>query len=211
MSIKKIVTAMGALGLIGAGVAWYLIDDKLTPTENYIINCHNGRRLYEQMVEFEKDYLSLPSGESVQDDPEMEPLDLTSSNGYLGQLVVAAAMDSEQLFYIKGSAICSESGPDNVVMPRNEVLRPGENCWAYFKGRELGGDPKLPLLVPGWNPATKKWDEDIWKNGIPVVMLDGSVVLYQAPSDGTAGEYKTLKEKLPFDHEDPNLIQPAHK
>ena len=210
MSIKKIILAMGALGVIGAGVAWYLIDDKLTPTEDHIVNCKNGRRLYEQMVEFELDYLSLPSAESVQDDPEMEPLDLTSSNGYLGQLVVAAAMDSEQLFYIKGSAICSESGPDNVVMPRNEVLRPGENGWAYFKGRELGGDPKLPLLVPGWNPATKKWD-DIWKNGIPVVMLDGSVVLYQAPSDGTAGEYKTLKEKLPFDLADPNLIQPAHK
>ena len=211
MSIKKILIGMVALGVIGAGVAWYLIDEKLTPTEDYIVNCHNGRRLYEQMVEFEQDYLSLPSAGSVQDDPEMAPLDLSSSNGYLGQLVVAAAMDSEQLFYIKGAATCAESEPDHVVMPRNEVLRPGENGWAYFKGRELGGDPSLPLLVPGWNPATKKWDESIWKNGIPVVMLDGSVVLYEAPTNGTVGEYKTLKDKLPFDLADSNLIQPSHK
>jgi hypothetical protein len=209
MSIKKILLGMAILGLIGAGVAWYLIDDKLTPTEDYMKNCHNARRLYEQMVEFEKDYLSLPSAGSVSDDPEMAPLDLTSSNGYLGQLVVAAAMDSEKLFYIKGSSVCAE--PDNVVMPRNEVLKPGENGWAYFKGRELGGDPSLPLLVPGWNPATKKWDDAIWKNGIPVVMLDGTVILYQAPNDGTVEDYKTLKAKLPFDLTDPNLIQPSHK
>lgn len=209
MNIKKIIISLGALGVVGAGVAWYLIDKKLTPPEEFVINCDNGARIYEQIVEFEKDYLSLPSAESVEDDEEMKALDLSSSNGYLGQLVVAGAMNSEQIFYIKGAAVCSESEPDHVVMPRSEVLKAGENGWAYFKGRELGSNPPLPLLVPGWNPKTKQWDSAIWQNGIPVVMTDGTVVLYKAPNDGTAGEYKTQKKELPFDPNDPNLIQPA--
>jgi hypothetical protein len=210
MNIKKIMIGMVALGVIGAGVAWYLIDEKLTPPEDYVIICDNGLRIYEQIVEFEKDYLSLPSEESALDDAEMESLDLKTSNGYLGQLVVAGAMDSELIFYIKGSAVCGESEPDNVVMPRSEVLTAGENGWAYFIGREFGAKPPLPILVPGWNPETKNWDSAIWKNGVPVVMTDGTVVLYKAPNDGTLGSYKTLKADLPFDLTDANLIQPAN-
>jgi hypothetical protein len=80
---------------------------------------------------------------------------------------------------------------------------------AYFKGRELGKENPQPLLVPGYNPKTKKWDDVIWKHGVPVLFTDGSVVLYQAESDGEKDGYKTTTEKLPFKADDPKLVQPA--
>jgi len=207
---KNILLGIVLLGIIGAGVGWYLIQQKLKPTEVYIRHCDNARRIHEQMVEFEMDYLGLPSAEAMADDDEMSVLDLSTSNGYLGQLVIAAAMDSEEIFFLEGSSCCVGSAPDNKVTPRTEVLCPGENGWAYFKGRELDGDGTLPLLVPGWNPKTKKWDEDIWKTGIPVLRVDGSVVLYQAPKEGKIKDYDVKKGALPFSHDDPDLVQPAH-
>lgn len=211
MKIKKILLVMLVLGILAAGVGWYLIQKKLAPAEAYIKNCNNARRIYEQLVEFDKDYLELPSAEAREGDEEMSSLDLSSSNGYLGQLVIASAMDSEALFYIEGASCCSATAPDDVVTPRSEVLRAGENGWAYFKGRDLAADKSLPILAPGWNPKTKKWDESIWEKGTPVLLTDGSVSLYRAPADGKDGDYPTKKSELPFDKSDANLIQPATK
>lgn len=211
MKLKKILLLLFVVGIAGAGVAWYLIQQKLAPTENYIKNCNNARLIYEQLVEFEKDYLEMPSAGTKEDDDEMSALDLTTANGYLGQLIIASARDSEAIFYIEGSSCCSGDGPDNVVTPRNEVLKPGENGWAYFKGRDFAGDKSLPLLVPGWNPKTHIWDETIWKTGIPVLAVDGSVSLYQAPDDGEQEGYAIKKAELPFKKDDPNLVQPASK
>ena len=211
MNIKKILLLLLVVGIIAAGVGWYLIQQKLAPTENYIQNCNNARLIYEQFEEFEKDYLELPSAGAKEEDEEMSALDLSTANGYLGQLIIASAMDSEGIFFIEGSASCSGDAPDDVVTPREEVLRPGENGWAYFKGRDLAGEKALPLLVPGWNPKTKAWDEQVWGSGVPVLMIDGSVVLYQAPADGKQEEYATKKAEIPFKETDPNLVQPATK
>ena len=210
ISIKKTLLLLVVVGVIAAGVGWYLIQQKLAPTETYIKNCNKARLIYEQLVEFEKDYLELPSAET-KDDDEMSSLDLSTANGYLGQLIIASARDSEEMFFIEGSAICLGDGPDNVVTPRKDVLRPGENGWAYFKGRDLAQEKSLPLLVPGWNPKIKTWDDNIWKTGIPVLAIDGSVTLYQAPNDGQKEEYITKKTDAPFKKDDPNLIQPASK
>ncbi len=218
MKITKKKIKLGLLGLLGlaiiaGGTLWYLIQQKLKPTENYIQNCHNARLIHEQLTEFELDYLELPSVDAMADDTEAATLDLTSSNGFLGQLIIAAGRDSEEIFYIAGSSCCSGDAADNVVVPRTEVLRPGENGWAYFKGRAIDGndDPSQPLLVPGWNPKTKEWDESIWKSGIPVLHVDGSVALYQAPDKGKDGDYEITKSDLPFKKDDPNLIQPSTK
>lgn len=211
MNIKKILLVLLVVGVAAAGVGWYLIQQKLAPTEAYIKNCNNARLIYEQFEEFEKDYLELPSAGTKEEDDEMSSLDLSTANGYLGQLIIASAMDSEEMFFIEGSGCCQSAAPDNVVTPRKEVLLPGENGWAYFKGRDLGIDKSLPLLVPGWNPETKTWDEELWKMGVPVLRVDGSVVLYQAPKDGRAEDHETTKSELPFKKDDPDLVQPAAK
>ncbi|MCP5535656.1 MAG: hypothetical protein H7A51_05395 [Akkermansiaceae bacterium] len=208
---KKIMLGMLIVALLGAGAAWYAIQQKLKPTEAYIRYCNNARLIHEQLVEFEKDYLELPSAEAMADDPEAKSLDLSSSNGYLGQLIIAAGRDSEEIFHIAESSVCSGSLPDNKVVPREEVLRAGENGWAYFKGRTIDGnaEPSQPLLVPGWNPDTKVWDDAIWKTGIPVLSADGSVVLYQADTETEKEGYRIRKDGLPFKKDDPDLIQPA--
>ncbi|GEM_PF-5181977 len=207
--IKKILIVLVVLALVVAGGGWYMIQQKLKPKDDYIQYCDQAQRIYEQIVEFEKDYLGVPSAEAMEGDDEMVGLELSSSNGYLAQLIIGAGMDSEELFFLSGSSCCDGDAADNVVAPVAEVLRPGENGWAVFKGRELSDTPAKPLLVPGYNPKTKKWDDPIWKHGVPVLFTDGSVVLYQAESDGEAGGYKTTTKPLPFDVADPNLVQPA--
>jgi len=208
---KNILLALVVLGLIGGGVLTYLIRKKLEPTADYVRYCHNAHLIHEELVEFNEDYLELPSAEALSDDPEAKELDFSTSNGYLGALIVAAAKDSEEIFFIAESSCCKGDAPDNVVIPRKNVLKAGENGWAYFKGRELEKDASQPLLAPGWNPETKEWDETIWKNnGIPVLKVDGSVTLYAAPKDGKDEEFETTTAALPFEKSDPALVQPAH-
>ena len=207
--IKKILVVLVLLALIAAGAGWYVIQKKLTPKEDYLKYCDQAHQIYEQMVEFEKDYLDVPSADAMEGDDEMKGLDLKTSNGYLAQLIIGAGMNSEEIFFLAGSSCCSGSGPDNKVAPAKEALRAGENGWAYFKGRELSKENPQPLLVPGYNPKTKKWDDDLWKHGVPVLFTDGTVVLYQAERNGEEGGYKTTTEPLPFKADDPNLVQPA--
>jgi len=205
----KILVAFVALALIGVGTGWYFLQQKLKPKDDYLQYCDKAHKIYEQMKEFEKDYLGAPSADAMEGDDEMVGLDLSASNGFLAQLIIGAGMDSEELFFLPGSSCCTGDSPDNLVAPAKEALRAGENGWAYFKGRELGKENPQPLLVPGYNPKTKKWDDVIWKHGVPVLFTDGSVVLYQAESDGEKGGYKTTTEKLPFKADDLNLLQPA--
>ncbi len=209
--LKKILVTLIVLALIGGGAGWYLIQQKLKPKDDYLQYCDQATRIHEQMVEFEKDYLGVPSADAMDGDDEMVGLDLSTSNGYLAQLIIGAGMDSEELFFLAGSSCCAGVGPDNVVAPVKDALRPGENGWAYFKGRELDVSPPQPILVPGYNPQTKQWDDAIWSHGVPVLFTDGKVVLYQAESDGEDGGYKTTTASLPFKANDPDLVQPATK
>lgn len=208
-NIKKILLVLVVLGLVAAGGGWYIIQKKLEPKDDYLKYCDQAHRIYEQMVEFEKDYMDIPSADAMEGDDQMVGLNLQTSNGYLAQLIIGAGMNSEDIFFLKGAACCSGIAPDNKVAPAKEALRAGENGWAYFKGRELSKENPQPLLVPGYNPKTKKWDAAIWKHGVPVLFTDGSVVLYQAESDGEEGGYKTTTEPLPFKVDDPNLVMPA--
>lgn len=209
MTKKRLLMLLLVLLLCAAAGVGYFLKLKMTEKADYLKYCDHAHRLHHEMVEFEKDYIVLPSEEAVEMDDELAGFDLTSSNGYLGQLVVGAGMTSEELFFLKGSSVCN--GADNVVAPRKEILRPGENGWAYFKGRELAGDGALPLLVPGWNPKSGAWDDSIWKRGIPVLSVEGAVILYKASQDGEDGGYLTKKASVPFQIKAPELVQPAAK
>ncbi|MBT8044056.1 MAG: hypothetical protein KJO79_03815, partial [Verrucomicrobiae bacterium] len=70
LNAKKIMLGMVLVCLLGVGVVWYMIQQKLKPTDDYIRYCNNARLIHEQLVEFEKDYLELPSAEAMADDPE---------------------------------------------------------------------------------------------------------------------------------------------
>lgn len=194
------VVAAGA----GAGIFLY---KKMQPKANYLVNCDKAKRIYNQLASFQMDYETLPSQEAVEMDETLEGIKLDSANGYLRQLAFATNMVSEEPFYIEGSSVCKGHAADNKVTPQEEILKAGENGWAYFSRKTLK-EVRLPLLVPGWNPETKEWDEAIWEQGIPVLMTDGSVSLYKAGSNGKDGNYATLKAELPFSKGDSLLLQP---
>jgi hypothetical protein len=211
ISLKKSLLGLLLIIFIAGGIGGYLLMKKLEPKADYLQYCDRAKCIHEQFVEFEKDYLGLPSTDAMEGDDEMLGLDLSTANGYLAQLIIGSGMDSEEIFFLEGSSCCVGDAPDNIVAPAKETLRPGENGWAFFKGRELGSNPPQPLLVPGYNPATKKWDDLIWKSGVPVLFTDGSVVLYRAEEDGEEDGVVTTKDDLPFSIDDQDLVQPATK
>lgn len=208
---KKRILFSGLFAVIVASVIGTVLYQKVKEAPDYMKHCHSAKRLYQHFVDFNEDYLSMPGPEAAEMDAEIEGFDYSSSNGYLGQLLVAMNANSEENFFLEGSSVCSGEKPDNIVAPNQEALKAGENGWAYFTGRDLETDGKLPLLVPGWNPATKKWDDPLWDNGIPVLFVDGTVILYRAGSNGTDEGYETTTDPLPFDINDPNLLQPLAK
>ena len=215
--LKFILSSALVLALIGGGIGYYVWKNKFAEKDDYVKHCYSANRLYHLFAGFNEDYMGMPGPEAVEMDPELVGFDFSSSNGYLGQLLVAMNADSEELFFLKGSSVCPGEHADNKVAPNKEALRAGENGWAYFKNRDLNSAKKQPLLVPGWNPATKKWDDPVWENGIPVLFTDGSVVLFRSgsnkviSSENAWAEYATSTEDLPFELDDPNLIQPLTK
>ncbi len=223
---KKAIIILLVIGIVSVGgAAFYIYKTKFEEKADYLKHCYAAHRLHELFVGFNEDYMGMPGPEAAEMDDTLAGFNFDSSNGYLAQLLVAMNVDSEEFFFLKGSAVCEGDAPDNIVAPNEEALRAGENGWAYFKGRSLD-DPKNPaLLVPGWDPSSKKYDQPVWSHGIPVLHVDGSVILYNSPDDEeyepyTAHiqlldnkEFKTsaTTKPLPFKQADPQLIQPLAK
>ena len=184
---------------------------KFRESSDHFEKLDKARAIYTQMLSFNRDYETLPSLEAVEIDDELAGFDLTSSNGYFGQLIAATNMTTEAPFFLEGSCACTATPPDNIVAPRSETLKAGENGWAYFKGRKIDSQSApQPLLVPGWNPATKQWDDALWSEGIPVLSTDGAITLYKAQRNDSSSQNIMTKSDLPFAQNDLDLIQPSH-
>lgn len=111
---------------------------------------------------------------------------VSDSNAAFAQLF-PTYVQSEQLFWIKGSAFCNANGPDDMIdnpplEPPVKTLARGENGWAYVVGLTAKSNPNLPIIADGFFDSvrhTYSRDKDqkggVW-NGkkAAVVRMDGS-------------------------------------
>jgi prepilin-type N-terminal cleavage/methylation domain-containing protein len=79
---------------------------------------------------------------------------VSSSNDAFCQ-VFPTYLQSEQIFWLAGSAWCSAAQPDDVidnptVVPSQQTLKTGENEWAYVLGLNDSSNPAVPLIADGF-------------------------------------------------------------
>ena len=73
----------------------------------------------------------------------------TDSNNYLRALIPQYA-PSESIFAIPGS-VYTPSKPDENKSSLNEIIKKGENYWAYVRGLKDTSNPTYPLLADGFS------------------------------------------------------------
>ena len=110
----------------------------------------------------------------AQDNDGVFPNDakLNNSNEALRTLL-PAYMSTDSVFTCPGSI----DGPkaDNKITPENEILKAGENHWAYIAGLNTGSNSSWPLLVDGTDGSGFYTDKEtdaggIWK-GMKAIVL----------------------------------------
>lgn len=110
---------------------------------------------------------------------------ITTANDAFRSLV-PAQIDNERVFSVSRSI----AGPDadNRIEPAAEILRPGENHWAYIEGLTTSSNSNWPLVVDSTDGSGTYTEVEgdrggTWK-GTKAVMLrvDGGVIL--APLKG---------------------------
>ena len=88
----------------------------------------NGKQLYLCMLDFESDMGSFPDQSTSEDHKDPAYYDAGTSNRYLAQLIEGDYTTSEMLF------TTGEEGynkADGIISPNAEILKKGENGWAY--------------------------------------------------------------------------------
>jgi len=117
------------------------------------------------------------------------PTPVASSNDAFCQLF-PTYLKSEAIFYVSGSAWCSQSPPDELTdtaltVPSTDTLKSGENEWAYVLALNDTFNPSVPLIAdgfvtPGGNTSHKySLDQSVqggvWKGKQAIVVrADGS-------------------------------------
>lgn len=115
----------------------------------------NGKQLYLVMMDYEADMGSFPDDATA---AEIENSDFyrgNSSNRYLAQLIAKGYTMNESIF-TTGELGYKEA--DEIISPAAEILKKGENGWAYMlvddkneepviRGLSTADDGEIPLLI----------------------------------------------------------------
>ena len=104
--------------------------------------------------------------------------------------LVPTYIDNEQTFTVSRSI----DGPkaDNKIDPYTEILKPGENHWAFIEGLDATSNSLWPLVVDGANAAGKYTTVSgnpggVWSGAKSIVVnTDGSVHLIPLLGPSTA-------------------------
>ena len=151
---------------------------------------NNARQIGMALLEFENEYSTFPSEETRRD---LEDLDIETvpdgddANAYLGQLISADFIDSEEVFYAKG--VKGARKGDN-IMSQGEILTEGENAWGYVMlsdGAALSSSSAssvTPVLVA---PLTRGGSEPEFDP----VPYNGKMVYFKP--DGSTAEARVKK------------------
>lgn len=103
-----------------------------------------------------------------------------TSNDLFKQLFAAKSTQSERIFWVKGSEVCSASAPDDVTtvggqFAANETLEPGDCGWAFVENQTNVDNPSRPLVFD--SPPTASgldFDPDLWEQKAVVIRIDSS-------------------------------------
>jgi hypothetical protein len=134
------------------------------------------------MMDFENDMASFPDDRTAREQPELANFTGTSSNRYLGQLIAGGYLKAESIFSIKPS---TGTEADEVISPPSEILKKGENGWAYvmmtnglpnssIRGLSTDDYGQLPLLVAPLQDATGTINPKPFSKRAIVLRIDGS-------------------------------------
>jgi prepilin-type N-terminal cleavage/methylation domain-containing protein len=152
----------------------------------------NAKQVYSFLTEFERDFSSFPSPQTVADDPTLSVGGSGSSNSLLGQLIVGGYSNkSERVFWVKGGT-SSNKRADDIIEPSNKILEAGECSFAYtlkdsktgFSTSDSGGIPILMVPMTG-NGYT--FNNNPFDNRGVYLKIDGSVL------DGRIDPQKLLR------------------
>jgi hypothetical protein len=140
------------------------------------------KSIYLCMIDFESDMANFPNDRTAREQPELASFTGTSSNRYLGQLIAGGYLRAEFIFSIKPSM---GTEADAVISPPSEILKKGENGWAYvlvddkieepsLRGLSNSDSGDLPLLITPLADHSGKINPKPFNNRAIVLRIDGS-------------------------------------
>jgi hypothetical protein len=158
----------------------YLIKQKKRMEMHQVQSC--TKSIYLCMIDFENDMANFPDDRTAREQPELVRFTGASSNRYLGQLIAGGYLKAECIFSIK-SSMGTEA--DEVISPPSEILKKGENGWAYvmmtngspnslIQGLSTDDYGQLPLLVAPLQDATGTINPKPFSKRAIVLRIDGS-------------------------------------
>ena len=137
------------------------------------------------LLEFDNEFGCYPNDETASKDPDLKDYTGQYSNDYLGQILAAGLIDSEEIFYAQ-----LEENPkrsvDNDFSTKAKTLESGECSFAYIKGLSASDRSSTPVLLTPMTGDGLKFDPEPYKGRALVLRIDGSVVSYQINTDGYA-------------------------
>src|SRR5690606_7922664 len=120
---------------------------------------NNARQIGMALSEFESEYGSFPSADTIakvkaQVDTDLD-LHAGSSNSLFRQLIAAGIAQAETMFYSKTQGT---RRPDN-VMTGERALEKGECGFAFVAGISSGDyPPETPIAMTPMQPGSRKFD-----------------------------------------------------
>ena len=158
----------------------YLIKQKKRMEMQQAQSC--TKSIYLCMMDFENDMANFPDDRTAREQPELASFTGASSNRYLGQLIAGGYLKAEFIFSIK-SSMGTEA--DEVISPPSEILKKGENGWAYvlvndkieepiLRGLSTSDPGDLPLLISPLADHSGKINPKPFSKRAIVLRIDGS-------------------------------------
>ena len=168
----KVMLSVGVLLICVVALTPYLMEQ----TKKVAITkaTSHTKLLYYLMLDFDSEYGEFPNDRTAARDTKLNGYSGEYSNDYLGQFVAASYIDSEVIFYAKGP-YNRGSKPDNVISPKEEILKEGECGFAYNKGYSTASNSGIPLLMSPMYGDGYKFDPYLFDNKGVVLRIDGSV------------------------------------
>ena len=151
-----------------------------------IIATKNVQQLFLLLTDFNEDNNSYPNDRTAQADVELNDYQGDYSNDYLGQLLAAGYIDSEEIFFAKGGSTSGiDANADNVFTTKEQNLAAGENGFAYVKNITSRHGSRAPILMAPMDTSSTFLKEVYGGKGI-ALRLDGSVQQYKLTKKGQA-------------------------
>jgi len=168
----KVMLSVGVLLICVVALTPYVMEQEKKAVMTKATG--HSKQLFCLLLEFDSEYGEFPNDRTAARDTKLNGYSGEYSNDYFGQFVAAGYIDSEEIFYAKGP-YNRGSKPDNVISPKEEILKEGECGFAYNKGYSSAYNSGIPLLMAPMYGDGYKFDPYLFGNKGVVLRIDGSV------------------------------------